>query len=291
MLPGKAPGMLPRTDDTARRAAQTGGMTPPPFRFGAVAGMRSPSVSWADTARLIEQAGFSTLLVPDTLSTLSPFSALAAASAVTTTLRLGTWVLASPLRTPGAVVRETQTLQSLSDGRFELGIGAGRPGGERDAPPLGVTWERPGIRVGQVDAVLEAVTADVDPAPRIVLAGSGDRMLGIAARQAATLALAASPMASVDEIAAAADRARAAGFSGELSLQISGIGDDIPAWLRGQGMTPESLRGKAAFLAGDVDADEASLRALRDRTGVSYLTFSGEFAARVAPLVQRLAGR
>ncbi|KHK95505.1 hypothetical protein LK09_19230 [Microbacterium mangrovi] len=265
-------------------------MTPPPFRFGAVAGLASPASPWADTARAIEHAGFSTLLVPDTLNTLSPFPALAAAAAVTTTLHLGTWVLASPLRTPGAVVREAKALQILSDGRLELGIGAGRPGGEHDAPPLGVTWERPGIRVGQVEAVLDAVATEVDPAPRIVIAGSGDRMLGIAARHAATLTVPASPLASVDEIAVAADRARTAGFTGELALQIAGIGEDIPAWLRQRGMTPESLRGKAAFLTGDLDDDAASLRALRDRTGVSYITFSGEFAARGTPLVQRLSG-
>ena len=291
VLPGKTPDLLPRADDARAGRAQTGRMTVLPFRFGAVVGRNAPAAVWADTARTIEGAGFATLLVPDTLATPSPFPALAVAAAATSSLRLGTWVLAAPLRTPGAVVREAQTLQTLSAGRLELGIGAGRPGGERDAPPLGAEWGRPGIRVGQVEAAIEAVRAGVDPAPRIVMAGSGDRMLRIAARHAQTLALPASPTASVDEIAATADRARAAGFTGELSLQIAGIGDDIPAWLRSQGMTPEHVRGRAAFLSGDVDADEASLRALRDRAGISYLTVSGEFAARVAPLVQRLTGR
>jgi alkanesulfonate monooxygenase SsuD/methylene tetrahydromethanopterin reductase-like flavin-dependent oxidoreductase (luciferase family) len=153
-----------------------------------------------------------------------------------------------------------------------------------------VAWGRPGIRVGQVEAAIEAVRAGVEPAPRIVMAARGDRMLRIAARYAQTLALPASPMATTDEIAAIADRARSAGFGGELSLQIAGIGEDIPAWLRAQGMTPEHVRGEAAFLSGDVAADEASLLALRDRTGVSYLTASGEFAQRLAPLVGRLSG-
>jgi len=98
-------------------------------------------------------------------------------------------------------------------------------------------------------------------------------------------------MASVDDIAAAAGRARDAGYAGELSLQIAGIGDDIPAWLRGQGMTPEQVRGKAAFLSGDPAEDAASLQALRERTEVSYITAPVEFADRLAPLVQLLAGQ
>jgi alkanesulfonate monooxygenase SsuD/methylene tetrahydromethanopterin reductase-like flavin-dependent oxidoreductase (luciferase family) len=266
-------------------------MTLLPFRFGAVAGVKMPGAAWRETVRTAADAGFASLLVPDTLYTMSPFPALAAAAASSDSLQLGTWVLASPLRTPGAVVREAQTVQVLSGGRLELGIGAGRPGGERDAPPLGVEWARPGVRVGQVEAVIEAVLTDVDPAPRIVLAGAGDRMLGIAARHAATLAVATSPTSSLDEVASATDRARAAGFTGELSMQISGVGSDIPEWLSRQGMTAESLRGRPSFLTGDVDEDEASLTALRERTGISYVTFSGEFAARVAPLVQRLTGR
>lgn len=291
VLPGKVADVLPQADDAAPAPAQTGRMTVHPFRFGAVVGRSAPAAAWADTARAVEGAGFATLLVPDTLATPSPFPVLAVAAAATSSVRLGTWVLAAPLRTPGAVVREAQTLQLLSDGRLELGLGAGRPGGERDAPPLGVEWGRPGIRVGQVEAAIEAVRAGVDPAPLIVLAGHGDRMLRIAARHAQTLALPASPTASVDEVAATADRARAAGFAGELSLQLAGIGDDLPPWLRRQGLTPEHVRGTAAFLSGDLDEDEASLRALRDRAGISYITVSGEFVERVAPLVQRLTGR
>lgn len=82
---------------------------------------------WSETARRLESSGVSTLLVPDTTGTPSPFIALAAAAAVTTELRVGTWVLAAPFRTPAAVVRETAALQWISAGRFELGIGAGLP--------------------------------------------------------------------------------------------------------------------------------------------------------------------
>ena len=128
-----------------------------PFRFGVVAGTRGPASAWADGARRLEDEGYSTLLVPDTLWTPSPFQVLAASAAATTTLHLGTWVLASPLRRPTEVVRETKTLQELSGGRVELGVGAGRPGGERDAEALGIEWGAPGARVTQVEATLTAV--------------------------------------------------------------------------------------------------------------------------------------
>ena len=90
---------------------------------------------WADHARAIEQQVWSSLLVPDTLWTASPFPALAVAAGVSA-LRVRTWVIAAPLRSPVAVVRESSALQMLSDGRFELGIGSGRPDAERDAARL-----------------------------------------------------------------------------------------------------------------------------------------------------------
>src|SRR3984885_1243188 len=71
------------------------------FRFCAVAGFGGSGQEWAAHARHIEQLGFSTLLCPDGTGTFAPFQALSAAAAVTGTLRLGTYVLASPLRTPG----------------------------------------------------------------------------------------------------------------------------------------------------------------------------------------------
>jgi hypothetical protein len=94
------------------------------FRFGAVAGFGRSGQEWAATARHIEQLGFATLLRPDGTGTFAPFQALSAAAAVTSTLRLGTYVLASPLRTPGEVAWESASLDVLSGGRFELGLGA-----------------------------------------------------------------------------------------------------------------------------------------------------------------------
>ncbi|WP_345800857.1 LLM class flavin-dependent oxidoreductase [Microbacterium sp. AZCO] len=265
-----------------------------PFRFGAVMSVRGSAQEWADSARELEGQGYSTLLVPDTLWTPSPFLVLAAAAVITTTLRLGTWVASAPLRRPAEVVREVKTLQALAGGRFELGIGAGRPGGENDASTLGVAWGSPKERVDRVEATIEAVRGGVDPAPAIVIAGHGDRMLRLAGRTATTLTLPTSPAVDADQLATLTDRVRAvAGAHLELALQVTGVGDDLPDWLRHQlGLNPDELRaaGAVMMLTGDVERDAAALLELRSRTGVSYLTVPGQFATRFAPLVARLAG-
>src|SRR3954451_25085630 len=119
------------------------------FRFGVVAATARTGAEWTGTARRAEQLGYDILLVPDTLHTLSPFAALAAAAASTTRLRVGTYVLSAPNRTPEHVAWETRTLQLLSGGRFELGIGGGRPGADRDAATLGGAFGPPGERLGR----------------------------------------------------------------------------------------------------------------------------------------------
>ena len=60
-------------------------------------GSRRKRRGWADRARSIEQQGWTSLLVPDTRWTPSPFPALAVAAAVTSVLRVRTWVIAAPL--------------------------------------------------------------------------------------------------------------------------------------------------------------------------------------------------
>jgi alkanesulfonate monooxygenase SsuD/methylene tetrahydromethanopterin reductase-like flavin-dependent oxidoreductase (luciferase family) len=268
------------------------------FRFGAVTAVRGDTRAWGDAAARLEGAGFSALLTPDTLWTPSPFLALTAAAAATSTLRLGTWVLAAPLRTPAATVRETRALVELSGGRFELGLGAGRPGAEQDAEALGVPWGSPRERVDRVEGTIAAVRGAVGEDLPITLAAAGDRMVGLAGRHAQAVAIPLPPTADTAEVAAFAARVRAATPAGrpplELSLSIAGVGDDVPDWMRrNAGVTPESLRaaGAVALLSGDPARDADALVALREATGVSFLTMSAEFAERLAPLVTLLAGR
>ena len=99
---------------------------PRPFRFGVMAAKARSASEWTATAKKSEDLGYSALLMPDHFGDqLSPVPALAAAAAVTSTLRVGTLVFANDFRHPAALAKETATLDLLSDGRLEVGVGAG----------------------------------------------------------------------------------------------------------------------------------------------------------------------
>ena len=101
------------------------------LRFGVVSETVLDGPAWADHARRAEEAGIGSLLIRDHFSAgafgqqLAPFSALAAAAAVTGRLHVGTMVLSNDFRHPAIVAHEAASLHHLSGGRFELGIGAG----------------------------------------------------------------------------------------------------------------------------------------------------------------------
>ena len=97
-----------------------------PFRFGVTMSRAASAEAWVASARRAEELGYDILLMPDHLgSQLSPIAALTAAAAATTRLRVGSYVFANDYRHPLVLAREAATLDWLSGGRFELGLGAG----------------------------------------------------------------------------------------------------------------------------------------------------------------------
>ncbi|HZI75040.1 MAG TPA: LLM class flavin-dependent oxidoreductase, partial [Gemmatimonadales bacterium] len=104
----------------------TGGARP--LRFGVVAPLRTELPAWRDQVRRIADSGYSTLLMPDVQQWQpAPGPALAVAATLAD-LRVGTWLYASPLRMPRSMAWEAHSLSVLTEGRFEMGIGTGRPG-------------------------------------------------------------------------------------------------------------------------------------------------------------------
>ena len=268
-------------------------MTDNDISFGLVLTPTGTGREWVEAVRKVEQQGWTSLLIPDTLWTPSPFLALAGAAAVTTTLRLRTWVIAAPLRSPAAIVRESATLQQLSDGRFELGIGTGRPDAEREAAILGVPWGTAGQRIGQVQQVIAAVREKVRPTPQIVVTAAGPRMLAAAAGSADRIGLALPPMATDPELRAGVDRVRSmAAESLGLSLQLSGLAGRLPTWLSRSGLDPETLAnaGAVGMLTGDAQQMADTLRRRRDESGIDEVIVPGELADEFAPVISLLTG-
>ncbi|MGZ6256645.1 MAG: TIGR03621 family F420-dependent LLM class oxidoreductase, partial [Candidatus Limnocylindria bacterium] len=178
------------------------------FRFAVTASHARSAEEWAGLARRAEELGYSALLVPDHLGQqLSPIAALATAAAATTSLRIGGFVLANDFRHPLMLAREAATLDLLSNGRLELGLGAGWR--TADYRQLGMTYDAPGRRIdrlvessGLVKRLLAGETVThagphyqlgaariwprpiQQPHPPIIMGGGGPRMLRLAAREA-----------------------------------------------------------------------------------------------------------
>lgn len=119
---------------------------PRPFRFGLMAEKATSGTEWAELARKAEDLGYSSLLMPDHFGNqLAPIAALSMAAAATTTLRVGTLVFANDFRHPAVLAKEAATLDLLSDGRLECGVGAGWM--NEDYAWTGVPHDRAGLRI------------------------------------------------------------------------------------------------------------------------------------------------
>ena len=118
-----------------------------------MAGKAKSGTAWTELARKAEDLGYSTLCVADHFTDgFAPTPALTAAAAVTTKLRIGSMVYGVDFRHPAALAKEAATMDLLSDGRFELGIGAGWM--DQDYEWTGITRDAPGVRI---DRLAEAI--------------------------------------------------------------------------------------------------------------------------------------
>jgi probable F420-dependent oxidoreductase len=180
-----------------------------PFRFGVQAAARRDATAWAEYARRVEGLGYSTLFMPDHYvgTDFAPMVGLSFAAAATTTLRLGPLVLGNDYKHPATVAKEAASLDVLSGGRLEFGIGAGWQ--RSDYTALGLPYDPPGVRIERLAEALEIVRrawgdgafdfegehytiTDYDGAPKplqqprppIVMGGGGPKMLRLAGQMA-----------------------------------------------------------------------------------------------------------
>ncbi len=119
------------------------------FRFAVDLQAPLPPQTWADSAREVEALGYSTLFVPDHFDEgLGPITAMATAAAVTTTLNVGSLVFDCDFRHPAVLARELASLDQLSEGRLEVGIGAGWK--RADYERSGIAMDPPARRVDRM---------------------------------------------------------------------------------------------------------------------------------------------
>src|SRR4051812_9404181 len=202
---------------------------PRPFRFGADLQAALPDRSFADSARELEDLGFSTVFVPDHFDEgLGPITAMTVAAAATTTLNVGTLVLDCDFRHPAVLARELASIDVLSEGRLEVGLGAGWK--RLDYERSGIPMDPPKVRVDRMiehARVLRALFAegectfagehyritDLDGTPKpfrpggppFLIGGGGRRVVRFAAGEADIVGVNASVHSGEIDTAAAHD--------------------------------------------------------------------------------------
>jgi probable F420-dependent oxidoreductase len=127
------------------------------FRFGVQCGGSFDGSAWRELARKVEDLGYSTLYMPDHFidTVLAPLPALAIAAEATTTLNVGALVFDNDYKHPAILAKEMATIDVLSGGRTELGIGAGWMKVDYDA--LGLPYDSPGTRIARLDEGLQVI--------------------------------------------------------------------------------------------------------------------------------------
>jgi probable F420-dependent oxidoreductase len=294
---------------------------PRPFRFGLVAAYAPSRVVWVNIARRAEELGYATLLIPDRTSVgiLAPIPALAVTASVTTSLRVGSYVFCNGYRHPVLLAREAATLDLLTDGRCELGLGAGVSSAEFEQ--MGMPFASAGARVGQLEETIQVMKklfteetvnfsgkhytvremkGNIRPIQKphmpILVAGAGERMLKLAAREADIIAIGskisargADPTdAPLEQKIAWIKEAAGERFPDlELSqtiydLEITDSGTPLSSQAGGWFVPKRPLSTEQAV---------AHLLEQRDRYGFSYLQIQATQMENFAPVVAQLAGK
>jgi len=135
------------------------------FRFGVEVHGPLEGSTWADTVRELESLGYATLFVPDHFDEgLGPIAAMTAAAVLTTTLKVGALVFDCDYRHPAVLARELASIDVLSEGRLEVGLGAGWK--KLDYDRSGIAMDAPKVRVDRMiehTKILKALFAQEEP--------------------------------------------------------------------------------------------------------------------------------
>lgn len=265
-----------------------------PLRFGVVAPITTDVRSWRDQLRGLADSGYSTVLMPDVPQWQpAPGPALAVAATITG-LRVGTWVYASPVRPAWITAWEAHSLSVLTEGRFEMGIGTGRPGIADQLRELGlpvIPTSRRASLVREVVAALRELDGSDLHTP-VALAVGGPNAQAVAAEVADTVTFVMPQIetrAQTTRRVAQFDNARDL----ELALHVPVIGESVAPFMASPDTDPAAVRAadSLAYLPDDPSAAAEEIQRRRAEIGFSYFVFGADVAGALAPVVAELTGR
>jgi probable F420-dependent oxidoreductase len=293
-------------------------MPPPrPFRFATGSFAAASAAEYVEGARRAEGLGYAVWLTGDHLEPwfFEPGPALTAAAAATTTIRVGCCVFANDFRHPALLAKEAATIDVLTGGRFEFGIGAGWH--KQEYERSGIPFDPPAVRVARMEEGLTVVRGlwadgafsfagtyytitELDGAPKplqrphppIFVGGGGKRLLSFAAREADIVGIHAKalPGGGIDE--ASATEAELAERVGWVRAAAGARFDRIElALLVTSVAVADDRQAAAERLAGQRERIVEDLLAQREQHGISYVTVYPQDMEAFAPVVARLAGR
>jgi probable F420-dependent oxidoreductase len=315
-----------------------------PFRFAVQAVKTRSAAEWRDFCREAEDLGYSTLFLadhylgkgpamdrrPQPLQYVGPIAAMTAAATATTTLRVGCRVFCVDYHVPAALVKESVSIDLLSDGRLEFGIGAGW--NDIEYASMGLDFREPPARVRKLREVVaifkahcsgELLTFDGEfatakdyvglpqplqrPHPPVMIGGGGRVVLGYAAREADIVSINNAPMqtdaagmtpqqhalARIETVRNAAGP-RLDGLDIESSAFFTIVTDDVDSAAERLGtalrIPADGLPDHPNVLLGSIDHIVDRLQERRQSYGVNYVTVQQSEMRAFAPVVTRLTG-
>ena len=262
-----------------------------PFRFGVVAPIGPDLPAWRDGVHRIADSGYSTLLMPDVPTWQPALAPTLATVAALTDLRVGSWVYAAALHDPWSTAWEAHSLSVLTEGRFEMGIGAGRPGIEVELglPAVSVAERR--ARMRETVAALRKFDGPDLHTP-VAMAVSGPKSQALALEVADTVTFVLPPNEGRAETAR-----RVHDLPGsqdvELALHVAAVGDGVAPFMAAPDLDTAALRAADSLivLPEDPSAAAEEIQRRREEIGFSYFVIGADIAETLAPVVADLAGR
>lgn len=287
------------------------------FRFGVNMVTPDSRANWIEKCRRAEELGFDVIGVADHLGCPAPFPSMILAAEVTERVRLNTFVLNAPFYNPVLLARDIAGADQLTDGRVEIGLGAGYVQAEFEA--AGIPFESGGKRVDHLErtvTTLRTLFSDPEYQPRpaqpsgppLLIAGWGNRILRLAAEHADIIAF---PGASATENGGPLHLAGVGEMSEKVEYVRGLLGsraDNVEFNILIQRVVPPEERTAVLELFGPALPDDVAdnpedlptlligtpeeiaerVRAHRDRYGFSHITVLEHSMEQFAPVIELL---